>query len=120
MRKAAKRDGNEGEIVKALRQQGASVVFLNMADAPDLLVGLGGITYLVEIKTPSGRLRSGQIRWHESWRGSPVAVVRSVEEALEVLKDANLRIPMPGLSGNTDCPAVISRGTAGRLPCMWW
>lgn len=120
MRKAAKRDGNEGQIVKALRERGASVIFLNLADGPDLLVGVDHRTLLIEVKTPTGRLRPGQVQWHREWRGLPVSVVRSVEEALEVLTHAGLRVSMPGLPGDTDCPAVLSRGSFSGLPCLWW
>lgn len=51
------------------------------AGVPDLLVGFGGQTALVEIKTPKGRLSKAQIDWHRRWMGSPVVIVRSVAEA---------------------------------------
>lgn len=59
------------------------------AGLPDLLVHRGGVTCWMEVKTRDGRLRKvqecriAQIRRY----GIPVAVVRSVEEALEFASD---------------------------------
>ena len=61
MRRAAKVDANHGEIVEALRAEGASVQSLAGVGAgcPDLAVGLAGMSFLIEIKdglkTPSKR-----------------------------------------------------------------
>jgi Holliday junction resolvase len=84
MRRAAKRDANETEIIKALRQIGATVQPINAADTPDLLIGYQGINYLMEVKTEKGKLKPGQIDWHDNWRGQ-CAVVRSVDEAFMIL-----------------------------------
>ena len=86
MRLKAKRDGNELEIVAALRYCGASVTFLSLPDVPDLLVGFQSNTYLIEIKSPKGKLREGQQEWINNWRGGDVHVVRTVDEALNVIK----------------------------------
>jgi hypothetical protein len=88
--KHGKRDSNEAEIKEALIQAGASVVSLSIPNAPDLLVGYGGedgngTTYLLEIKSKRGKLRIGQQYWADSWYGGPVAVVRTVEEALNAV-----------------------------------
>lgn len=92
MRKAAKTDRNQAEVVDALRQVGASVQSLAATGkgCPDLLVGYRGINYLMEIKDgdkpPSAReLTIDQTHWHSLWRGS-VYVVKSVDEALKILK----------------------------------
>jgi len=83
-----KTDANQKDIVFALRQVGATVHDLSGAGAgcPDLLVGKNGVTYLLEIKNPDtkGKLNTLQEKWHAEWRGQ-VAVVRTVEEALEVI-----------------------------------
>jgi len=93
MRKAAKTDRNQIEIVGVLRQIGASVQSLAATGkgCPDLLVGYRGINYLMEIKdgekVPSAReLTIDQKHWHSLWRGS-VYVVKSVDEALKILQD---------------------------------
>lgn len=86
MRRAAKVDGNHAEIVQALRRVGASVCDASrLGDgAPDLLVGLRGVAYLLEVKTPRGRVLASQADFMASWRGH-YAIVRSVDEALAVV-----------------------------------
>ncbi|RSN88691.1 PDDEXK family nuclease [Acinetobacter nosocomialis] len=91
MRRAAKVDANQTEIVKALRQVGASVQSLASTGkgCPDLLVGFRGTNYLMEIKDgqkvkSARKLTTDQIEWHESWRGK-VFVVESTDQALEVI-----------------------------------
>ena len=93
MRRAAKVDGNHGEIVQALRQVGATVQSLAAVGGgvPDLLVGWRGLNLLIEVKDGSRipsqqKLTPDQERWHEAWSGHPVYVVRSVDETMEVLK----------------------------------
>ena len=91
MRYAALRDVSEPEIIDALRTAGASVQPLDASGVPDLLVGYKGRNFLVEVKNPPGvggprgrKLSDRQRRWHAKWEGQ-VAVVRTVEEALELL-----------------------------------
>ena len=92
MRRAARTDQNHEEIVKALRDVGATVQSLAAVGhgVPDLLVGFRGQTILIEVKDakqpPSKRrLTEDQIRWHGAWCGGPVAVVDGIEAALRVL-----------------------------------
>lgn len=91
MRRAAKVDDNQAEIVAALRRAGCSVCSLAGVGkgCPDLAVGLRGVTYLLEVKDGSKcpskrRLTAGEQQWHETWRGH-VAVVSSVDEALDAV-----------------------------------
>lgn len=98
MRRAARIDGNHGEIVEALRKSGCSVTSLAGVGkgCPDLLVGLyansyecGRRTLLLEVKDgnlpPSARkLTDDEERWHAEWRGEAY-VVNSVSEALELI-----------------------------------
>ena len=90
-RRAAKVDANQGEIVAALRQIGASVHPCHGAGEgfPDLAVGWQGQTFLLEVKDgnkpPSARvLTPAQVEWHLNWRGHK-AVVINVREALEAI-----------------------------------
>lgn len=92
MRRAAKVDDNQADIVAALRQIGCTVQLLHSVGAgcPDLLVGWGGQTFLLEVKDgakpPSARKKTpAQIVWHDAWRGKPVSVVSSTKEALEAI-----------------------------------
>ncbi len=91
-RYAAKVDDNQPEIVAAWRAVGASVLLLHRVGegCPDTLVGFRGLSHLVEIKDgnkiPSARkLTKHQVEFHADWLGSPVHVVKNVDEALAVL-----------------------------------
>lgn len=97
MRRAAKVDANQAQIVAALRAIGASVQPLHTVGGgcPDLAVGVNGVTLLIEIKDgakrPSARkLTSDEAKWHQEWRGH-VDVVEDVEEALSVVRLARER-----------------------------
>jgi len=54
MRRHAKRDVNEKDIVDGLRAVSATVDRINEEDMPDLIVGFRGVNYLIEIKPPPG------------------------------------------------------------------
>lgn len=93
MRRAAKIDGNQTQIVDALRKVGASVQSLAAVGrgVPDLLVGHKGKTILMEIK--DGRkpayqrqITEQQAQWHQTWRGGPVIVVNDIGAALSALR----------------------------------
>ena len=91
MRRAAKIDANQTEIVKALRQVGASVQSLASTGkgCPDLLVGFRGVNWLLEIKDgqkvkSARKLTDDQVVWHQTWRGK-VYIVESVDQALNLL-----------------------------------
>ena len=91
MRRAARVDENQREIVAALRAAGATVEPLHFVGRgfPDILVGYRGRNYLIEIKDgrkpPSRRrLTPDEQAWHERWRGQ-VAVAESVEDALKII-----------------------------------
>lgn len=80
MRYAARRDGNESEIIAALQSAGCDVL---TADNIDLIVGRSGMNFLIEVKYPGRRrrLRPIQTRLRDSWRGQ-YSIVTSAEEAL--------------------------------------
>lgn len=89
MRRAAKIDTNQPEIVKAFRDIGARVQILSAVGkgCPDLLVGFRGCNVLVELKDgdkkPSEqKLTQDQITWHDSWAGQ-VCVANSISDALD-------------------------------------
>ncbi len=88
MRRAARRDLNESPIVDDLRLHGATVYILSQGSLPDLLVGYRRKMFLLEVKFPPGprggrpgQLTPDQIDFHEGWRGPPIHIVHSVEEA---------------------------------------
>jgi hypothetical protein len=112
MRRAARKDLNQTEIVETLRRAGASVVltFRLGEGIPDILVGVPGVTIvghvseslleliesvdglvvhhganlLIEIKSPGGDLTDDEAKFLEEYRGQ-MTVVFSAEEALELI-----------------------------------
>ena len=87
MRHKASLDANHTEIVAGLRHIGATVVDLAKVGkgCPDLLVGWRGKTYLMEIKTKTGHMRATIEQFFRSWTGGHIAVVRSFDDAYNVL-----------------------------------
>ena len=81
MKRKAKRDLNEKEIVAALRKMGATVEFLDLTNGPDILVGHHGKNYLFEVKQPGKELRQEQLEWKIAWYGR-CNTVHTIEEAL--------------------------------------
>jgi hypothetical protein len=93
MRRAAKVDANQAEIVEALRAIGCTVQLLHMVGqgCPDLLVGYRGHNWLLEVKDgnkpPSRRrLTDDEQEWFNEWNGTAV-VVNSVEEAIAAVSE---------------------------------
>ena len=85
MGRFVKRDANHGEIVAVLKAYGFSVYDAAHAGGsfPDLVVGFGGQTYLVEVKSSEkAPLTPGQVEFARTWRGSPVVVMRSKANAV--------------------------------------
>jgi hypothetical protein len=89
--KRAKVDDNQREIVRALRDAGASILHLHRVGGgcPDLAVGFRWATYLLEVKDgskpPSAqKLTPAQSDWFRDWRGHAV-VVNSPEAALAAI-----------------------------------
>jgi hypothetical protein len=96
VRRAAKVDANQAEIVKALRDAGCGVLDLSgVGDGcPDLLVHpptfpACRIGVLLEVKDgakpPSARkLTPAQLKFHAAWKGY-VFVVENIEQALQAV-----------------------------------
>lgn len=90
MRRAAKVDQNQSDIVAALRKAGCYVEPLHMVGGgcPDLFVARGSFSTLMEIKMPGEKLNDTQQSWHVAYlfkTGRRVPVVHSVREALEAI-----------------------------------
>ncbi len=90
MRLRARIDKVQPAIMDALLKAGVSVQPLHMVGkgVPDLLCGIAGRNYLLELKTPgppsSMRLTPDESKWHKEWNGQ-VAIARSIEEALAMV-----------------------------------
>lgn len=83
---ANRTDANQGEIIQALRQVGASVQPLTRVKdgCPDILVGFHGCNYLMEIKTDEGRVTPDELTWFQRWNGQ-AEIVKNISEALRVI-----------------------------------
>lgn len=99
MRYHTRSDANQKDIDAALRGVGASVVPLGDVGrgCPDRLVGYRGETYLIETKnkTQQGKYseaqRANHMRtdaqtvFHQAWRGGPLIVAYTPDEALKAI-----------------------------------
>ena len=91
MRRAARVDANQREIVEYLRERGASVQPLHTVGqgCPDILVGYAGINYALEIKDGTKPMSARKLTpqeqdWHDKWQGQ-VEVVASTWDCAVVL-----------------------------------
>lgn len=91
MRRAAKVDANQEQVVAALRYAGAQVQSLAAIGkgVPDLLCSFRGNLFLLEVKdgskSPSRqKLTADQQTWHQTW-GAVIEVVNSPEQALRAI-----------------------------------
>jgi hypothetical protein len=95
MRRAARRDHGEGDIIKAMREAGAYVKVINDEGLFDLLVSYKGPSgrhhcLMLEVKDgakpPSARrLTDAEQKFHDEWPGDNLYIVNSVEEAIALL-----------------------------------
>jgi Holliday junction resolvase len=84
----ARIDTNHKEIVKALREAGATVVSLASMKhgCPDLLVGYANETLLMEIKKDSkAKFTPDQLEFIGKWKGGAISRVDSVDAAIRAL-----------------------------------
>ena len=93
MRRAAKVDSNQPDIIKALRQVGARVQPIHAIGkgCPDLLVAYRDQWHVLELKdgakVPSKQvLTDDEERWHDEFgQQAPVHICNSVEAALRII-----------------------------------
>jgi Holliday junction resolvase len=84
----ARIDTNHKEIVKGLRELGATVVSLASMKhgCPDLLVGYAGETILMEIKRDAkAKFTPDQLEFLGKWKGGAISRVDSLEAAIRAL-----------------------------------
>lgn len=72
-------DSNHAMIVAHYRALHCSVFDTHAVGLgfPDLVVGIGGMTALVEVKDEDGKLRASQELFIRTWRGGKVEIVRT-------------------------------------------
>ena len=84
MRYAARVDATQEQIVSALRAAGAYVWIIGLP--VDLLVGYGGVTYLVEVKSgPKKTLTKLQQEFFAKWIGGRLERIEGPEQALRMI-----------------------------------
>lgn len=82
--KFCQRDKNHIEIKTEFINLGFSVAdTYRLSNFVDLVVGKYGSTWLVEVKSEKGKLTENQMKFFDSWRGSPPLVVKSVQQVRE-------------------------------------
>jgi hypothetical protein len=93
MRRAARVDGNQADIVGALRKVGCSIQHIHTigGGCPDILVGRNRRNWIFELKDDKQppnkrRLTPAEQRWHDEWRGE-VHIIENIEQALAVVMD---------------------------------
>ena len=81
MRRAARIDSNQVEIVEAFRAAGCDVLHTHQLGqgAPDLFVAFAGIWLAIEVKGQQGKLTSSQESLYNSLKTRP-RIVRNVGE----------------------------------------
>lgn len=94
MRRAARVDSNQPEIVAKLREYGCLVLHLHTLGrgVPDICVGYGGRNYLFEIKDPrkppsQRRLTKDENEWHLIWQlKGQVDVIETALQAIKIIE----------------------------------
>lgn len=87
LRRASRKDANQGRIVKALRDAGVKVHILN--EPVDLLTGFQGTLRLLEVKDgdkflSQRKLKPSQQKFMADFIGCPVFKVETIGEAFAV------------------------------------
>ena len=123
MRRAARVDANQAQVVKALRNAGATVQPLHLVGqgCPDLLVGWQGMNLLIEVKDgdkiPSKqRLTPIEAQWHLAW-GGQVAIINSIEAAIALLN--SMERLSPGIRQTSPTPNPPDSPAQADLVAAW-
>lgn len=90
MRRAARTDNNQKEIVKYIRSIGGLVLHLHtLKNCCDILVGFRGVIYLFEIKNGAKnkkKLTQGEVEFLRDWIGYSLHVITGIEDVKRILK----------------------------------
>lgn len=85
-------DVNQKEIVKVLRDCGASVVDLSAVGhgVPDLAIGYAGLTVFVEVKSSEkAKFTDAQLEFMKRWHGGAIVRINDVDGALRLIQLIN-------------------------------
>ena len=86
--RAKRVDQNQKEIVAILRNLGVSVFHLHEVGkgCPDLLCGINGHTFLVEVKMTDGKYTKAQLEFNANWKGAQVHRITCEKEVLALVR----------------------------------
>lgn len=91
-RYGGKKDANHSAVIEVFKKCGIPLLDTSGLGAgfPDCVVEIDRRLYLVEIKNPTtGYGKKGmnklQMAWADQWRGGPVYLVRSIDDALKLI-----------------------------------
>jgi hypothetical protein len=90
VRRAAKRDLSEPEVLDTFKAFGWSVLQISVKDGPDFFAAKHGRCVAVECKTGKRKLRPGQQTFRETWQDEYV-VLRNASEAERFLSAGGLQ-----------------------------
>lgn len=82
-------DANHSEVKQALESAGWDVADTHTLGRgfPDLVIGKGGLTILVEVKSgEKAGLTQAEAQFFSQWSGGPLLIVRSALEAVEMVE----------------------------------
>jgi Holliday junction resolvase len=88
--RAKRVDINQKAIVEHLRAMGMSVFHLHEVGkgCPDLLAGMNGQTYLIEVKRDDkASFTPAQLEFQRTWKGAPVIRINNPQEAIDFVKN---------------------------------
>lgn len=85
MRKKARIDLNQKDIVGHLRTLGATILHTHQLGhgAPDVIAGINGVNVMIEIKSGAAKLTPDEKTFHSTWRGY-LAIVRDIDDATQL------------------------------------
>ena len=92
MRRAARVDNNQKEIVRQIRQLGYEVLRIHqLKNCFDILVGARGLNFAFEIKDPSKppskrKLTEGEQDFFDRWTGQ-VDKVETIDEIINIIQN---------------------------------
>lgn len=88
MRRAARADINQPDIVRKLRSMGASIWHTHTLGrgGPDIVIGYCGVNVLAEIKRDEReQLTLAEYKFHAAWRGH-IVTIRNERDAVQLLE----------------------------------
>ncbi len=93
--RARRKDATHTEVVATFKAMGCTWINIESGTTgvPDGLLGVAGRSHLIEVKPTKAhgvkksqtQPRGSQVAWAASWRGGPIHVVRSKEDAASLV-----------------------------------